>query len=760
MTKKLLNVEWRYNGGSPILKKLFWDGKIKEVKEEKIKMDPYLFLKSRHVDDDVVMTCLNEADEHVEVLQDGRYANTDDDFCHRVECSNPYSIKDMGKILNQNQIDNYEADLNYLQRVMIDNEIQLDIPSPEDVLYFDIEADARDDIDIQDPEAQLLSISATDTQGNERKFGNEGDEVEMINEFLKFADGYPVWAGYFSRTFDWPLIQNKCENLGIDYDFSKVVHFDVFAIYSDVLKKNPANDGLDFVADLEGFSGKTANYNKSGDFYDAWKNDYENFLEYNLQDARLTMKLSKKYEMTRIFFSMLKHTHTTPWLVFKPPWVKSGRTINYYRMIESLVLKLSQKRNPRVVWPTRDFSDKKSEGPQFSGADVFESVGGLHEHVIKLDFASLYVNLIRNLNIGLTSMDKNGDIHGLEANYDSSSTSIFSEAIEHLNDLRNKWKEKRQKTPSGTEEYKVADAQQFGIKNLSLSTWGCLGYEPGRFYDETVSEEITGTGKEVMRWLREFLENKGHTVITGDTDSSTVKINIESDNYIEYSKKLAEEATKYVENKFSEKHNVDEPSLAIEFEKYYKRFYMPESKKRYAGMVLWDDGEECLDWEIVGFEFVRGDWPKPSKNFQEKLIHHRLKDSDNEKVREVCRKYKRKLYNGEFDDQLVTWTGLNQKIEEYDNRTPYVTAAKQMIDDGYDVGEGDKIPFIKYGDDPEDVVACPGGEVPDDVRFDRKYLWKKKFKAMMDRIGYGDLFQTNFKDFEDDPNVKFEKVET
>lgn len=749
--EKVIDVQWRWNGGNPKLKFLLWDGNNKRTVRKSAPSLPYTFLRVQdyNAKDGVVREHVIGRDCMTKMDYNDIYINEHEEECYQLKADNPYEIKNLGEELNKKGIKTYEADLNYLQRMMIDNNIQTDIAELEDVLFFDIEADARDgDIDVSDPKGEMLSVCAVDGEGNEYKFVNEGSEEELMMEFLNLMQQYPIVAGYFSRTFDWPFIKNRTANLGIDFDFSNFMHIDVHSIYRWVFKINPASDSLDFVSKKEDIGEKEEEYLGPKDFYKAWRDDTENFLEYNLKDAILAKRLASKYNMIKIFSSMARHTYTTVNSLIKPHWYQ-GRGINFYKAVETLILNIAQERNTRVVFESRDFTKKRPEGPQFDGADVLESVEGLHHHVIKLDFASLYPNLIKALNIGIDTMDENGGIEGLEANFEKEPQSIFSEAISHLNDLRQEYKDMRAEATAGTKKHEIANAQQFALKQISLASWGSLGYSQGRFFNETVSNEITGAAREVMGLLDEYLREKGHTPVTADTDSSTVRLEGVEKNYIEYSYKLAEEATEYVKDKFEEKHNVENPPLDIEFEKFYKTLFLPDSKKRYAGLVIFQEGKQCMKFEKVGLETQRGDWPAQAKAFQEELIEMKLREKPDENVRDYCREIKGELMDGKYDEDLVTWKGIHKKLDEYDTRTPYVTAAKMMKEEGYNVSTPDKIPYIKYGSDPDDVLPCPKGNVPQDElsHSEYKFLWKKKFKALADRLGYENLFQHALDEF-------------
>jgi hypothetical protein len=66
-------------------------------------------------------------------------------------------------------------------------------------------------------------------------------------------------------------------------------------------------------------------------------------------------------------------------------------------------------------------------------------------------------------------------------------------------------------------EYKAAVAHQATLKEMANSMYGILGYQRGRYYNMQLAEAITLAGQHLFKTTQEYFENKGHTVIYGDS---------------------------------------------------------------------------------------------------------------------------------------------------------------------------------------------------------------------------------------------------
>jgi len=121
--------------------------------------------------------------------------------------------------------------------------------------------------------------------------------------------------------------------------------------------------------------------------------------------------------------------------------------------------------------------------------------------------------------------------------------------------------------------------------------------------------------------------------------------------------------------------------LELEFEKCYRRFFMPEvrsgaggSKKRYAGLVGRDGGEEAV--EFVGLEAVRRDWTPLAKRFQRELLGLVFHDRP---VEDFIRGFLGELRAGRLDDLLSYKKAVRKQLADYTRTTPaHVKAARKL----------------------------------------------------------------------------------
>src|SRR5690606_11898736 len=63
------------------------------------------------------------------------------------------------------------------------------------------------------------------------------------------------------------------------------------------------------------------------------------------------------------------------------------------------------------------------------------------------------------------------------------------------------------------------DVAANAIKILMNSFYGVLGTPACRFYNPALANAITGTGRELLLWSKQWFEQAGFTVLYGDTDS-------------------------------------------------------------------------------------------------------------------------------------------------------------------------------------------------------------------------------------------------
>jgi DNA polymerase-2 len=219
------------------------------------------------------------------------------------------------------------------------------------------------------------------------------------------------------------------------------------------------------------------------------------------------------------------------------------------------------------------------------------------------------------------------------------------------------------------------------IKILMNSLYGVLGAGSSRLFSPDVANAVTHFGQWAIRGAVDCAEELGYAVIYGDTDSLFVESG-ESDP--ERALGVAESLRETIDRRIGEQVRDGfgcESFLELEFEKLYRRFFLPEvrggevgSKKRYAGLLVTEAGEEQI--EFVGLEAVRRDWSAVAKRFQRELLRLVFHD---EPVEAFVVDFLARLRGGELDDLLVYKKAIRKSLDAYTQTTPpHVKAARKL----------------------------------------------------------------------------------
>lgn len=335
------------------------------------------------------------------------------------------------------------------------------------------------------------------------------------------------------------------------------------------------------------------------------------------------------------------------------------------------------------------------------GGYVMSSRPGFYDNVLVLDFKSLYPSIIRSFQIdpyGLAEADhqlvewlneddsdtKTYDIEhyskGFRGAYFKKQQSILPTLIEHLWQARDKAKKNQN------------SALSQAIKIIMNSFYGVMGTPGCRFFDRRLPSSITLRGHEIMNQTRTLIEQAGHQVIYGDTDSIFVWLENKTrpEQARSIGQKLAEEITRWWALHLQNEYQLTS-ALELEFENHYTRFVMPTirgsekgSKKRYAGMVCHDSFNELKphkdSYSLVfkGLETVRSDWTKLAREFQYTLYELIFL---NKEYRSYIVKTSHDIRAGMHDDKLVYRKRLRRKLSDYSsNIPPHAQAAKKADD--------------------------------------------------------------------------------
>lgn len=391
------------------------------------------------------------------------------------------------------------------------------------------------------------------------------------------------------------------------------------------------------------------------------------FAAYNLQDCDLVWRIFERADL--LAFAIERSAMT-------------GLTMN--RMGGSVAafenLYLPRLHRSGFVAPNRGEGYDEQKSP---GGFVMDSRPGLFEHVLVLDFKSLYPSIIRTFKIdpmGLVyglrmpeGLSKPNDqwVEGFFGGRFDQSKHILPDLIRQLGE----WREAAK--CSGNQSLSQA------IKIIMASCYGVLGSPGCRFHDTRLSASITKRGHEIILRSEDWIRQQGHEVIYGDTDSVFVLVanpvsDVEADAL---GNNLAKGLNDWWQYSLQREFSI-QSWLEIEYETHYRRFFMPSlrgeesgSKKRYAGLIRNVEGEPQMVFK--GLESVRSDWTPLARQFQAELYRRVFL---NIPYQDWVQQQVEQLLQGGCDDLLVYRKRLRQPLAAYERQIPPHARAAQRLD--------------------------------------------------------------------------------
>ena len=395
-----------------------------------------------------------------------------------------------------------------------------------------------------------------------------------------------------------------------------------------------------------------------------FRRDRARLVEYNRTDARLALEIVERLRLVELAVERSKLTG-----------MPLDRVASSIAAFDFLYLTELGRRG--MVAPSVRGAEVAE--PQ-AGGHVLESVAGLHENVVVLDFKSLYPSLIRTFEIDPVNLlrpeagtapdhDPQDDDPILAPNGAS-----FRRPRGLLPALLDEIMPRREEATRAGDRVK-----SHALKILMNSFYGVLGTPACRFYDPRLANAITSFGREVLLWCRAGIEQEGRRVLYGDTDSLFVESgSADAASASAFGAELAARLNRALAAHIEERWRV-RSRLELVFDRLYRRLCLPTmrggshgARKRYVGLV---EAKGATTLVFTGMEAVRSDWTDLAREAQRELFARLFADQP---VDAYLRDVVARLRAGELDDRLVYRKALRKLPESYTSTTPpHVAAARQ-----------------------------------------------------------------------------------
>lgn len=448
---------------------------------------------------------------------------------------------------------------------------------------------------------ELLCAAFADDQGREEVHTDLelGGEAGLVNWIKQKILSYPLSIGYYSTgsDSDLPTLNRRsiANNLPSIVDEEHLViqpiterdHIDLYRIFDKMVIKNYIYKKMYKNQKLESICQALLGKGKTGKGSDALKlyreGRFEDLKSYCLNDARLTMELSKvgdvdkKTKRAKLDGKLIGLMEALSQRLEMPlPHICH---FGFGSMWKKLFREMDCRESPMIFRPLKGDASRKK-----TGAYVKDPKPGLWQNVAVLDVASLYPTIVLKHNISFDTVCceccKNDPKARVPEEILAGGfwTCVKREgaAVQKLRQLK-----------AERLEHKHAGRKILsdGIKILMNALTGLFGNEYFVYADYRAYNLVTGYGRYYILKIIDMAEKLGHTVLYSDTDSIFI---IKGAGEIE---EIIEAVAKEFEG------------VELEHEKTYRKLLITK-KKHYVGVK---EGE--TDATISGMEGEKNNMP-------------------------------------------------------------------------------------------------------------------------------------------------------
>lgn len=310
-------------------------------------------------------------------------------------------------------------------------------------------------------------------------------------------------------------------------------------------------------------------------------------------------------------------------------------------------------------------------------------IGQIHANVAELDFESQYPHLIVSHGLSYETVTPDG--------VDATAAPLLAHVTKGTLDRRLWFKRYRQHYPRNSVEWQWCEQRQLALKMILVCLYGTSGCCWNRFGNVLCFEEINRRARKVIVQTTNLARRNGFEVIYADTDSLFVKK--PTATRADYDA-LSQKVSRRIE-------------LPIALDHHYKFLLLlpleldpsgvMEAQKRYFGLLT--------DGQLVtrGIEIRRHDCPRFIKTFQTQLIRHLFGVNAVDAVEQEGLRSALSYIQQTVDavarhevtpKELIISKVLRKPLAAYTQQSPHVAAARNLVQQGQRISDGDVIDFI------------------------------------------------------------------
>ena len=338
----------------------------------------------------------------------------------------------------------YEIDIPMETRVLVDTYKDLDdAPTYHNVLFMDIECEIGGALTteyIKSAPMKITSVAMYDVtlkkyyclvldEKKQLSYAYEDNkeiipcdsEIDLLSKFISlWCDADPtIVTGWNSEFFDIPYLYHRiCKVLG-EKEAKKLSPLGIVSVRDFFNKKTQTDESvvniagvnhLDYMLLHKKYIMKQEPSYKLGDIGEKYvklgkveyegsldklfKEDVNKFIEYNIRDVEILIKLDEKLQFINLTVNICHLCHTPYENIYYSTSLNEGAILTYLKRKDIVSPNKPTTYNPAL----------KEGNEEYAGGYLKDPVPGLYECVSDLDFTSLYPSIIRNLNMGIETL--------------------------------------------------------------------------------------------------------------------------------------------------------------------------------------------------------------------------------------------------------------------------------------------------------------------------------------------------------------------